>query len=119
MFRCVHEGFKVRDIINLLKRHPEMDWFPVVDVLERDYMRPNEASEEGRVVKPLAQNTYVTWRSRWITNETSLLLQFSVRFIYRYVACGMSHSVALILSGQSKKNIFEGDPVQAGNRQSL
>ena len=43
---CVHEGFRVRDVINLLRRYPQMDWFPVVDILHRDYVMPNEVGEE-------------------------------------------------------------------------
>lgn len=41
---CVYDGFTVGNIIELLRRNPTMDWFPVVDVLDRDYIMPSDSS---------------------------------------------------------------------------
>lgn len=45
---CVHGNFTVGDIVELLRKYPHMDWFPVVDVLNREYIMPVEGHSDAQ-----------------------------------------------------------------------
>jgi hypothetical protein len=41
----VYDGFTVGDVITLLHNNPKMEWFPVVEVVNRDYVMPATVSD--------------------------------------------------------------------------
>ena len=48
--RCIHEGYTVGQVVTLLKKFPNMRWFPVVDVLDSEYIMAGQG-QNGYVAK--------------------------------------------------------------------